>query len=113
MLPSVAISVTRERDFDARWDGEGPDPTEIGYDAYTVVVRAFFILNGEIIEGNSYLGSSYYKPDEPIDMAHGYLPQMIEEALEELHKIHPAGWLPVVKQFLRGVSIGIDQEQEA
>lgn len=112
MLPTVAISVHREHDRDAVWDGEGPDPVEIGYEPYVVVVRAIAIMNGEIIEGSAYLGSSYYKADEPLGMVHGYLPQLIEEALEELHKIHPAGWLEVVQPFLRGVSIGVQVEQE-
>lgn len=32
------------------------------------------------------LGESWYRPDEPLDDVHGYLPQMLEEAALELQK---------------------------
>lgn len=84
IAPSIVFRVSRSIDRDARWDGTGPDPEEEGYVAYSVDVSAQCIVRGELIEGNAYLGCSYYKPDEPTGDAHGYLPQMLEEAATEL-----------------------------
>jgi len=84
--PDVVIEVTRERDEYFRWDGDGPDPEEEGFEAYDVDVTARCIRNGEMVEGRDSLGGSYYKPDEALGEVHGYLPQMIDEALEELNK---------------------------
>lgn len=104
LAPTVAISVTREHDPDGKWDGEAPDPTDQGYVPCVVVVRVFTIVNGEIAEGTSYLGNSYYKPEEDTGMAHGYLPQMIEEAITELLRNHPMVMdLVAARGFLVGV----------
>ena len=84
--PDVAITVTRELDPNFEWDGDGPDPTEDGFDAYDVDVVACTIRNGELIEGRSSLGGSYFLPDEPLADVHGYLPQMVDEAVEEMDK---------------------------
>ena len=82
--PDVHISVTRELDEYFQWDGDGPDPELDGYEAYNVDVEAMTIRNGELITGSDSLGGSYFKPDEEIGECHGYLPQMIDEALERL-----------------------------
>jgi len=84
--PEVAITVSREADEYFRWDGDGPDPTEEGFQAYDVDVKARAIRNGVMYEGNSSLGGSYFQDDEPCGEIHGYLRQMVEEALEELDK---------------------------
>ena len=82
--PDVAITVSRAIDTNFRWDGDGPDPYLDGYDPYDVTVRASTIQAGELIEGESTLGGSYFKRDEPFNELHGYLPQMVEEAVEEM-----------------------------
>lgn len=82
--PAIAIIVSRRFDPYYRWDGDGPDPSEDGFDAYDVTVKAISIKGGRLIEGASTLGGSYFADDEPLDDVHGYLPQMVEEALEEL-----------------------------
>ncbi len=83
--PDIAITVTRELDFNFRWDGDGPDPEDEGFDAYDVDVKAYAIRNGTMYEGSASLGGSYFLPDEPTADIHGYLPQMVEEAVEELN----------------------------
>ncbi len=82
--PDIAIVVTRTRDENFQWDGDGPDPAEDGFDAYDVDVKAFSIRNGQLLEGSASLGGSYFREDEPTAEIHGYLPQMVEEAVEEL-----------------------------
>lgn len=86
--PDVAIRVTKELDDTYVWDGDGPDPADDGFAAYTVKVEAITIRNGKAYTGTAYLGGSYYKYGEPVDLIHedvgGYLPQLIDEALKEL-----------------------------
>jgi hypothetical protein len=84
IAPNVAFSISREYDPDFQWDGDGPDPQDEGYEPQNVTVTANAIVNGELIEGNAYLGGSYDLPDAPCPNVHGYLPQMIEEALTDL-----------------------------
>ena len=93
--PDVAIIVSRESDGSFVWDGDGPDPTEEGYDAYDVDVVACTIHKGELIEGRASLGGSYYLPDEPLADVHGYLPQMVDEAVGEMDKALAAGVNPL------------------
>jgi hypothetical protein len=82
--PDVAITVSRTIDSHFCWDGDGPDPYSEGYDPYDVTVRASVIRNGRLIEGESTLGGSYFRRDEPFNEIRGYLPQMVEEATEEM-----------------------------
>src|ERR1700721_1573741 len=84
--PDVVITVSRERDDNFSWDGDGPDPVNDGYYPYDVDVTARTIRNGEMIEGTASLGGSYYQDEEPIGEIHGYLPQKVDEAIEELDK---------------------------
>jgi hypothetical protein len=83
--PDVAITIERELDPYFSWDGDGPDPRDEGYSPYTVTVMAIAIRNGELLTGDDSLGGCYYRPNEPIDDVHGYLPQMVEEAVDELN----------------------------
>ena len=83
-LPNVAITVHREIDPFFQWDGDGPDPADDGFDAYDVIVTATTIVAGEFVKGKAYCGGTYYRMDEPIGDVHGYLPQMMQEALEDL-----------------------------
>jgi hypothetical protein len=86
LAPSVHFTASREFDDDEVWDGDGPDPVEDGFMPYTVEIEATTIIGGEAIEASAYLGSSYMKDDEEIDDMHGYLPQKLEEAAEDLLK---------------------------
>lgn len=106
LAPSVVFRASREADECFVWDGDGPDPWEEGYTPYNVTVEAMTIVGGVTVEGQSHLGGSYYKFDEPIDDVHGYLPQMLEEAAEELEGepeiVEPvAGQLKAAIAFLR------------
>ncbi len=85
--PDVAIMVRRERDESFVWDGDGPDPEDEDFYAYDVDVLACSIRNGTLYEGTASLGGSYFKEDEPIGEIHGYLPQMVEEAVKELDEV--------------------------
>lgn len=82
--PDISITVHRRQDPSFEWDGNGPDPADDGFIAYDVWVTAMTIRNGVRIEGNAYLGGSYYRPDEPIGEINGYLPQMVDEAVADL-----------------------------
>lgn len=82
--PSIAISVEREVDGTFAWDGGGPDPVDEGFLPYDVTVTATRIMDGRVLTGEAHLCGSYYRPEEPIGEVHGYLPQMIDEAVHEL-----------------------------
>lgn len=84
IAPGIAITVSRTRDDSYTWDGDGEDPVERGIYPFDVDVTAKAIINGEIVEGSASLGGSYFEPEEPIGDVHGYLPQMLEEAIEDL-----------------------------
>ena len=87
IAPLVAVTTSRKRDEYYQWDGDGPDPSEDGYEVYDVTVEACAIVKGERAYGHHYLGGSYYQDDEPLGEIHGYLPQMVEEALVDLAKL--------------------------
>ncbi len=84
IAPSIALEQGRTIDEYYQWDGDGPDPAEEGYAAYYVTVKATAIVNGSKISGNDSLGGCYYQHGETIGEIHGYLPQMLESAIEEL-----------------------------
>lgn len=84
IAPSIVFSVSRTEDEDSKWDGDGPDPAEEGFVAYNVEVTAMAIVKGEEIEGVTYLGGSYDKPGEQDPDIHGYLPQMLDDALDDM-----------------------------
>lgn len=81
----IAIEVTRKLDHDQSWDGDAPHPGR-NYSAYVITVTAYQIINGRLYSGSDYLGSSWYRENEPIADIHGYYPQMREEAFAELNK---------------------------
>ena len=94
----VAITVSRTVDECFVWDGDGPDPIDEGFQAYDVDVVASTIRDGKLIEGRASLGGSYYQDDEPLGEIHGYLPQMVEEAIEELDLEVSRSILPATKE---------------
>ena len=85
--PDVAISVEREIDTYAFWNEkefDGPKPD--GVYPYTFTVTAATIRNGTMYTGQGTLSASWCAADEQDDDIHGYLPDMIDEALGELDK---------------------------
>lgn len=86
IAPSIAFSVTFSRDPNFVWDGDGPDPRELGYEAYDIDVYARAIVKGEEVEGHHSLGGSYYKPGRFDPDVHGYLPQMLGDALDDVYE---------------------------
>ena len=83
--PDVAVSVTWESDKHFCWDGDGPDPADDGLVAHDVTVTARTIRAGKMIEGIACLGGCYSEFLGPhCPMIHGYFPQKLEEALQEL-----------------------------
>lgn len=84
VAPNIAFKVRWDQDPNFRWDGDGPDPADEGYIAYDVTFSAKAIEDGELISGEAYLGGSYSKPGEHDPDVHGYLPQKLDEALEDL-----------------------------
>jgi hypothetical protein len=88
--PEIAITVTWEEDHEYEWCGDGEDPITEGFYPYNVDITASTIRNGELIEGNAYLGGCYSKDggkDDP--EIGGYLDQLVEEAVAELDKAKP------------------------
>lgn len=91
--PDVVITVTREEDPYGVWDGDEPLPDGY-YACYDHTVTATCIMDGQLIEGTAVMGGSWY---DVLDMdadnqsclreISGYLPQMIDEALEELDSL--------------------------
>ena len=84
--PSICFLVSRGIDEGYTWDGDGPDPRNDGFDPYDVDVTARFIVRDKIVQGSASLGGCYFRSDEPTGEIHGYLVQMIEEALENLSR---------------------------
>jgi hypothetical protein len=84
LAPSVAFEAARTLDPLYQWDGDGPDPADDGFEPYDVDVTATAVVAGRKVAGTSSLGGSYHRPGEPLDDAHGYLPQMLLEAAEGL-----------------------------
>ena len=90
--PETSFTVSAVIDEDSTWDGDGADPVEYGFSPFIVTVTASRISKGQLIEGHSHLGSSYVEeasdfndPNKLIDFEiHGYFPQMLQEAFQEL-----------------------------
>lgn len=84
LAPSISFGIVWEVDNYFSWDGEGPDPREEGFSPYNVTVSATSISKGKVIEGFAYLGGCYEKPGEKDPDVHGYLPQKLEEAIDDI-----------------------------
>lgn len=84
IAPDIDFNVEWEEDPSFEWDGEGPDPREEGYVPHDVRVSAMVVIEGKEIVGDAYLGGTYDKPDEQDPDIHGYLPQMLSEAVVNL-----------------------------
>lgn len=79
IAPAITFNVAREYDPHFRWDGDGPDPVEEGYLPHDVTVYA----TAGNREGIASMVGHYQKPGEVDDLG-GYLPQMLEEAVNAL-----------------------------
>lgn len=106
LAPLIAFSVEWIEDPYWVWDYGDPDPRERGYVAHDVDVIARAIIDGEEREGKKNLGGVYEKPGERDSDIHGYLPQMLEEAVVDLVgedlKVSPREWSPrPINEFLR------------
>lgn len=84
IAPSIAFSVTKEFDPHERWDGDGPDPRDEGFDPYDITVTARAIVAGQLIEGDAYMGGHWMKPEQETGSLGGYLLQMLDEAVTNL-----------------------------
>lgn len=82
--PDVALNITREEDVDAQWDGDGPNPEDVGYVPFLFTVCAYRVVGGKLFKGFAYLGNSYHMPEDPIGDASGYLADMVREAVAEV-----------------------------
>ena len=81
--PDTAIAVEWEIDPYFRWDGDGPAPWDEA--AHNVTVTASAIREGRLVVGYACLGRCYSPIGGPhCPEVHGYLPQLIEEALQKL-----------------------------
>ncbi len=86
VAPSIHFAVDWEVDPYFIWNGFGPDPRNKGYYPHDVTVTATAIINGDLVKGQNVLGGSYDKPGKLCRNVHGYLLQMIDEAIDDLRK---------------------------
>ena len=84
VAPSVAFTIEWEHDEYEEWDGDGPSPAEGGYIPFYVKVTAHIIHNGQFMTGADALGGCWMLDSEPVDDIHGYLPDMLLMAIENL-----------------------------
>lgn len=88
VAPSIAIETTWEKDTDARWDMDPSCGDPDDFTAWQSEVRASAIVNGQLVSGSAYLGGTWIKygesPAKVNPEISGYLPQMIDEALQDL-----------------------------
>jgi hypothetical protein len=92
LAPSISIETIWEHDMDCRDITkdcdmpEGTDPAD--WQAWQSEVKASAVVNGRHVSGNAYLGGTWEKyGDDPAQSnpeISGYLPQMIQEALQNL-----------------------------
>jgi predicted house-cleaning noncanonical NTP pyrophosphatase (MazG superfamily) len=98
IAPDIKFGVYWEEDPYFDWDGEGPDPKLRGYLPHNVDVTASVRIEDKIFRGSKSLGGVYEKEYVEDEDIHGYLPQMLKEALEELIedrlKAGPRDWSP-------------------
>lgn len=92
VAPSIAIETIWERDTHARWDADDSlDPDD--FTAWQSEVKVSAIIGGKMVSGSEYLGGTWEKygdkPGESNPEISGYLPQMIQEALNDLLKQLP------------------------
>lgn len=84
-LPYHAVEVVWEPDTNFQWDGDGPDPIGDGLYPHEVTVSVSTIRKGKLITGEAYLGGCYSELSGPhCSDIHGYLPQLLQEAHDEL-----------------------------
>lgn len=88
IAPHVAFSVTKTFDPHFRWDGDGPDPSDDDLFPHTIDFSASVIVCGELVTGAASLGGSYFREEEPVGDAHGYLAQELLDALDDLPDLH-------------------------
>lgn len=88
--PDVAVTVIRTENPHCLWDGDEPIDQNV-FTCYDHEVRATTICNGELVSASDYLGGSWYDVDDMnadnqacIAEISGYLPQMIDDALDAL-----------------------------
>lgn len=94
LAPQISVMVTYEEDPGYEWDGDGPDPRSEGYEPYDVIVSAETISAGTSVHGASHLGGVYERPGQWDPTVGGYLPQMVDEALDDLLKNLRAAKVP-------------------
>lgn len=89
VMPNVAFTFDVLPDPDGEWDGDAPDPRDVGMVALLVDVKAGAIINGQLVQVSQSICNCYAYPGEgPEAVAGDYLPQLMEAALAEL-SCHP------------------------
>lgn len=92
IAPSVAFKVVWTHDQDAKFSDIkqclGPNARPSQWQAWASEVNAVTIINGELFEASEYLCGTWEKarqhPGKCNPDISGYLPQMLEEALQDL-----------------------------
>ena len=104
LAPSVAFSCHAEEDRYYTWDGYGEEPADMT--AHNIEIRAEAVHAGRLVSGTAHLGGHYLGWGEQPGDVGGYLPQLIEEAAEELKEAagdpDTIAQLDAVCAFLKG-----------
>ncbi len=82
LAPSVVFSARAEEDVSFEWDGYGDEPEDM--EPHNVEIRAEAVHAGRLVSGSAYLGGHYMRYNEKPGDVGGYLPQLLQEAAEEL-----------------------------
>ena len=103
IAPQMTVEVIWEPDPDGEWFEENGNVRN--YECWQSEVKVQIQLNGEFFDGNAYLGGTWENkgdhPSESNPNISGYLPQMIEEAIDELIKSVPAAQYQETEEELR------------
>jgi hypothetical protein len=106
IMPSVAILLSMELDAAHKWNRtDEPDPVNQGFLPYQVKVVARTIVCGEQLDDEAYMGGCYYRSNESVGDAQGFLPHMLITTLEcmaqrEVLPSHVVGQLEAGIKFL-------------
>jgi hypothetical protein len=92
LAPSISIQTIWEHDTDLhdirKYCDMPPDTCPADWQAWQSEVRAVAIVGGKEVSGSAYLGGTWERatdhPAKSNPEISGYLPQMIQEALQEL-----------------------------
>lgn len=93
LAPGIALEIIWSKDPGSRWDIEDSELDPNDFEAWQSEVRASAIVDGKLKSESSHMGGTWEKlgddPRQSNPDISGYLPQMAQEAYQELKKSLP------------------------